>query len=179
MVYCMPKMQSFLTTNGPWSQLVLNKNIVFTPLRKDTRVHLSDHLKVTPFLVPHRDEYSETVGFKIEGPQKSILFIPDIDKWNKWDRSIIEEIRKVDLAFIDGTFYDGVEINYRNIAEIPHPFIIESMELFKDLDETEKSKIHFIHLNHTNPLNIKGSFQYKATLKRGFKIAEYGARVAI
>lgn len=179
MVYCMPKMQSFLSTNGPWSQLVSNKNIVFTSLNKDVPIALSENLIVTPFIVPHRDEYSETIGFKIKGPLKSILFIPDIDKWTKWNRSIVEEIQKVDLAFIDGTFYDGVEINYRNISDIPHPFVIESMDLFKDLSETEKSKIHFIHLNHTNPLNVKGSIQFNKVIKNGFRIAEYGSRIPI
>ncbi len=40
-------------------------------------------LTITPFIVPLRDEYFETVAYRITGPCKSVVFIPDIDKWNK------------------------------------------------------------------------------------------------
>ena len=65
---------------------------------------------MTPFLVPHRDEFSETVGYKIEGTKKTALFIPDIDKWQKWKRNIVEEVKKVDYAFVDATFFDQSEV---------------------------------------------------------------------
>lgn len=110
-VYAMPKMKSFLETNGPWSQLVALKNILIRPLQNKEPVILTSNLSVIPFQVPHRDEYSETVGFKIIGPKKSILFIPDIDKWSKWSTSIAEEIKKVDYAFLDASFYNQDEIN--------------------------------------------------------------------
>jgi len=170
-VFTMPKMLDYLTNNGPWSQLVLNQNISLTELNNYGTTILSNNIKVIPFLVPHRDEYSETVGYKIIGKNKSAIFIPDIDKWEKWYKNIIDEISKVDYAFIDGTFFDGEELNNRDISQIPHPFVIESMNLFKDLSKTEKSKIHFIHFNHTNPLLNKNSKQYKLVLKNGFKIA--------
>lgn len=137
------------------------------------RGSVSSNLKVTPFTVPHRDEYSETVGFTIYGPNKSALFIPDIDKWSKWDEDIISAISKVDYAFLDGTFYDGAEINNRDISEIPHPFISESLESFKDLSQEEKSKIYFIHFNHTNPVLIEDSEQRKEILDAGFNIANF------
>lgn len=174
-VYCMPGMENFLTNHGPWSQLVTNKNIIIKTLKRDTPLKLSPNLSITPFIVPHRDEFSETVGFKINGPHKTVLFIPDIDKWSKWEKMIIEEISKVDYAFIDGTFYDAEEINYRDIKEIPHPFVIESMELFNTMTISDKSKVHFIHLNHTNPLNIKNSSQYNTVRDNGFNIAEYSS----
>ncbi|MHA1989269.1 MAG: MBL fold metallo-hydrolase, partial [Promethearchaeota archaeon] len=150
-VYAMPAMKEFLENNGPWSQLVSNHNISIQEITNEKLIILTSNLNVIPFTVPHRDEYSETVGFTIIGPNKKVLFIPDIDKWEKWNRSIVEEISKVDYAFIDATFYDGEEINNRDISEIPHPFIIESMSLFQNLPPHEKSKIYFIHLNHTNP----------------------------
>ncbi|WP_259367224.1 MBL fold metallo-hydrolase [Cellulophaga baltica] len=103
----MPRMKKYLETNGPWSQLVLNNNIKLTPIENEESISLSQNITVTPFVVPHRDEYSETVGYKIQGPNKTALFIPDIDKWNKWDKSIVEEIKKVDYAFLDATFYSG------------------------------------------------------------------------
>lgn len=172
-VYAMPAMKKFLINNGPWSQLVANKNIVLNHLMNESPIELSPAITVIPFTVPHRDEFSETVGYKIIGHKKSVLFIPDIDKWAKWDKDIIKEIAKVDYAFIDATFYDGEEINNRDISEIPHPFIIESMELFKNLSKKEKSKIYFIHLNHTNPALNENSLQSRLILKNGFNIARY------
>lgn len=173
-VYTMPKMMGFLETNGPWSQLVSNQNITLSPLTNNRERQLTADLKVIPFTVPHRDEYSETVGYKIIGPNKSALFIPDIDKWEKWETDIVSEIAKVDYAFLDATFYDGEEINNRDISEIPHPFVIESIVLFEDLPPSEKKKIHFIHFNHTNPLLNTKSEQFKGVLKKGFDIARKG-----
>lgn len=170
-VYAMPRMKNFLEQNGPWSQLVKLQNIELRDLKNDSTIKLSTNLKVTPLKVPHRDEYSETVGFIIEGPNKKVLFIPDIDKWEKWELAIIDIIAKVDYAFIDGTFYDGEEINSRNISEIPHPFIIESMEKFRDLPASEKSKIYFIHFNHTNPALNPESSQSNLIITNGFRIA--------
>jgi pyrroloquinoline quinone biosynthesis protein B len=170
-VYAMERMKHFLEENGPWSQLVNIHNINLEEIFNEQTITLSPVLKVQPIKVPHRDEYSETIGFIIEGPKKKVLFIPDIDKWEKWDQDIIEMISKVDYAFLDGTFYDGDEIKSRNMAEIPHPFIIESMEKFKDLTKEEKRKIYFIHLNHTNPALDPDSKQSKIILDKGFNIA--------
>lgn len=170
-VYTMPRMKGFLEQNGPWSQLVSNKNIVLESIESGKAIQLADNFEVVPFAVPHRDEYSETVGYLIIGPNKTALFIPDIDKWGKWDQDIVETISKVDYAFLDATFYDAEEINNRDIAEIPHPFVVESMELFKNLLASEKKKIHFIHFNHTNPLLNPNSRESLEVLKNGFNIA--------
>jgi pyrroloquinoline quinone biosynthesis protein B len=171
-VYTMPRMKGFLESNGPWSQLVNTNNIVLREIENQKEIELTSNIKVIPFTVPHRDEFSETVGFKIIGPKKSVLFIPDIDKWEKWETDILEAISKVDYAFLDATFFDGEEINSRDISEIPHPFIIESMELFKTLPSEEKQKIYFIHFNHTNPVLNKDSKAYKMVIENGFNIAQ-------
>ena len=173
-VYAMPLMKQFLETNGPWSQLVNNKNIVLNPIQNETPVLLNNQLQITPFKVPHRDEYSETVGYTIGTPNKKVLFIPDIDKWKKWKKDIQAEIAKVDLAFIDATFFDALEINNRDISEIPHPFVIESLEIFKAMPQKEKSKIYFIHFNHTNPALNPRSAQTRQILSAGFNIARIG-----
>ena len=172
-VYAMPRMAEMLAQNAPWSQLVSLENIVLQSLKKDTAIVLNK-IQVTPFQVPHRDEFSETVGFKIKGENKSALFIPDIDKWGKWERSILEEIQKVDYAFLDGTFFQNGEIPGRDMSLIPHPFIEESIELFKKLPAEEKDKIYFIHFNHTNPVLQKDSEAEKEIQKSGFHIAEEG-----
>jgi pyrroloquinoline quinone biosynthesis protein B len=170
-VYAMPRMKSFLEQNGPWGQLVANNNISIKEMKHAEEIQLTSNLQVVPLLVPHRDEYSETVGFVITGPNKKVLFIPDIDKWDKWETDIIDAISKVDYAFIDGTFFDGEEINNRDISEIPHPFIIESMKRFENLPEKEKKKIHFIHFNHTNPALDPDSKATQQIIENGFNIA--------
>ncbi|MDB4347559.1 MBL fold metallo-hydrolase [Bacteroidia bacterium] len=172
-VYAMPRMDSFLRNYGPWSQLVHSQNIYLNRITARDTIDLNDQLKVIPFRVPHRDEYSETVGYKVIGPNKAVLFIPDIDKWSKWEHSIANEISQVDYAFVDATFYDGDEIKSRDISQIPHPFVIESMELLKGLVADERSKVHFIHFNHTNPLLDSTSNAYHNVLKKGFNIAQF------
>lgn len=173
-VYLMPKFFDFISNNGPWDQLVSLNNIKLQRIYNNEKVVLHDNLSFTPILVPHRDEYSETVGYIIEGNRKRALYIPDIDKWTKWNISITEMIKNVDYAFLDGTFFDEKEINNRDISEIPHPFIIESLELFNNLENIDKAKVYFIHLNHTNPvLNIK-SEEYKRVILSGFNVAEPG-----
>jgi len=171
-VYVMPRMKDYLINNGPWSQLVIRENVKLNEMENERVIQLSENIQVTPFLVPHRDEYSETVGYKIQGPNKSALFIPDIDKWDKWDKNILEEIKKVDYAFLDATFYSGKELDNRDITQIPHPFIIESLEKFKDLDKQEKNKVIFIHFNHTNPLINQNSDEAKTLINQGFRIGK-------
>ncbi len=170
-VFTMPRMQTFLGSNGPWDQLLRFNNISLKPIEDGKAVILNSRLTITPFLVPHRDEYSETVGYRIEGPNRSAIFIPDIDKWEKWNVSIEEMIAAVDVAYLDGTFYADGEIPGRNMAEIPHPFIEESMERFKAFPDSEKSKIRFIHLNHTNPALIPESDAGKKIETNGFRVA--------
>ena len=172
-VFAMTRMKGFLIKNGPWSQLFKINNIKINNINHQEEIKLSNNLSITPFLVPHRDEFSETVGFKITGPKKSVLFIPDIDKWGKWNNNLKKEIKKVDLALLDGTFYDSKEVKNRNISEIPHPFIIETMDLFKEENNFEKSKINFIHLNHTNPLLDTNSAAFKKVKESGFNTAKY------
>ena len=173
-VYLMPKFFDFISNNGPWDQLVSLNNIKLQRIYNNEKVILHNNLSFTPILVPHRDEYSETVGYLIEGNRKRALYIPDIDKWAKWNISITEMIKNVDYAFLDGTFFDEKEINNRDISEIPHPFIIESLELFNNLKNIDKAKVYFIHLNHTNPVLNKNSEEYKRVILSGFKVAEPG-----
>ncbi len=177
--YVMSRMREFLRSNGPWDLLIGAENIEIRGLKDDSAIELSSNLTVKPLLVPHRDEYSETVGFIISGPNKKVLFIPDIDKWEKWDRDINQLIREVDYAFLDGTFYRNGEIWGRDMSQIPHPFIEESIERFKDLPAEEKSKLHFIHLNHTNPLLDKTSEEYIEFSKSEFKLAYEGQIITL
>lgn len=178
-VFAMPRMKSFLETNGPWDQLVKLNNIDLRPMTADAPIDLTSGLVVTPFLVPHRDEYSETVGYQIAGPHRRVLFIPDIDKWERWNRSLESALAKVDVAYLDATFYDENELPGRDMSEIPHPFIVETMQRLQSLPPAERAKVYFIHLNHTNPALQPHSPARKAIEEQGFHIAEMGERVVL
>jgi pyrroloquinoline quinone biosynthesis protein B len=177
--YTMPRMQKFLINNGPWSQLVKLENIDLKPIQADVEIRLNQRVTVTPFLVPHRDEFSETVGFKIKGPSRTVVFLPDIDKWSRWDRSIEKLIEQVDLAYLDGTFFENGEIPGRDMALIPHPFVAESINRFAALDETERKKVKFIHFNHTNPVLQAGNQSARDIERASMAIAVEGEVVEL
>ncbi|XXK44874.1 MBL fold metallo-hydrolase [Porticoccaceae bacterium nBUS_17] len=177
-IYVMPKMEQYLRENGPWSQLIALNNISLMPLRND-RSEVLNNLKVTPFLVPHRDEFSETVGYSIQGPKKTALFIPDINKWSQWKENILERIQLVDYALIDATFYDNNELPGRDMSKIPHPFVVETMATLSVLPREQREKVWFIHMNHTNPLLNLNSDQAQGVRAQGFNIASTGLRLKL
>lgn len=176
-VYTMPRFNHFLRNNGPWSQLVSLQNITLHAMQPDSVVRLNENVCVTALQVPHRDEFSETAGFIIQTKRKKLLFIPDIDKWSKWNRNIFELVQSVDYALIDATFYKNGELPNWDMNDIPHPFAEESMKLFNHLDPVQKKKIVFIHFNHTNPLLQKNSQAQMEVKQAGFSVAEQGQRI--
>ena len=178
-VYSMPRMEQFLRTNGPWSQLVDLQNIQLRTLQADVPVQLNERLAITPVLVPHRDEFSETVAYKISGPRQSVLFLPDIDKWSRWERKIESLIAEVDVAYLDATFFDDSELPGRDMTQIPHPFIVESIERFGSLSAKERAKVKFIHMNHTNPAWDPRSTAAQQILRSGMSLARKGERVGL
>ena len=178
-VHVMPRMAAFLKSNGPWSQLVDLKNIQLIPLVAGQPVKLNERLRVTPLVVPHRDEFSETVAYKIQGPERSVLFLPDIDKWERWETRIEAVIQDVDVAYLDATFYDNAELPGRDMSQIPHPFIVESVQRFGPLSSSQRSKVRFIHLNHSNPALHPKSKARERVKKAGMSVAETGERVEL
>lgn len=177
-VYAMPRMTQMLETCAPWSQLVSIKNIAIKPLADKTPVALNNRITVEPFLVPHRDEFSETVGYRIKTASKTLVFIPDIDKWQKWATSLLEVVRGADYLLIDGTFYADGEIA-RPMSEVPHPFVTETMGLLKDLPARERAKVYFIHFNHSNPLVQGNKAKLAEVQKLGFFVSHSGQRFAL
>lgn len=192
-VYAMPRMAAFLRMNGPWNQLVELQNIVIHKLAADEPCRLepsgesatpseappAESIRLTPILVPHRDEYSETVGFRITGPSRSILYVPDIDKWERWDGSLQEEVRSVDVALIDGTFFAEGELPGRDMSTVPHPFIVETLKRLETLSTADRAKVYFIHLNHTNPALIDDSEARRRIEREGCRVAQVGQRFAL
>jgi pyrroloquinoline quinone biosynthesis protein B len=174
-VYAMPRMRSFLSEHAPWEQLISLNNITPRPLVAGQACPLNHRLTLTPLEVPHRDEYSETVAFVIGGPNYRVLYMPDVDKWERLTPSIETLLSSVDLAFVDGTFYSGDELPERPLSEIPHPFVVESLLRFEPLAAAERDKVHFIHLNHTNPLLQSASDAHVAVKRAGLHVAREGA----
>lgn len=178
-VYAMPRMQAFLAGNQPWRGLVQDGNLELRPLADGQTVQLNERLGITPLAVPHRDEHSETVGFIVRGPRRAALYLPDIDKWERWERAIEDVIAEVDAAWLDGTFFAGGELGERDMTEIPHPLITESIERFKSLADTERSKIRFTHFNHSNPVLDPASEAARQVQNAGFQLAEEGEVLAL
>ncbi|MEQ1645661.1 MAG: MBL fold metallo-hydrolase, partial [Pyrinomonadaceae bacterium] len=148
-IFAMPRMRRMLHENAPWSQLISLKNIVVEPITNKIAIPVNVRITVEPFLVPHRDEFSETVGYRIKTSSRSLIFIPDIDKWSKWQTSLADVVRANDILLLDGTFYADGEIA-RPMSEVPHPFVTETMELLKGLSAADRAKVYFIHFNHSN-----------------------------
>ena len=181
-VYAMARMANFLAQNGPWSQLVAYGNISIDNITDGEAKSLAEGLSVTPFLVPHRQEFSEVVGFRIDGPERSAIFIPDIDSWEDWDAEgarIEDKIASVDFAFLDATFFANGEIPGRDMSGFPHPFVSHSMKRFTGLSAADKDKVRFIHMNHTNPLHKPDGSERREVKEAGFHIADEGDEICL
>lgn len=173
-VFAMPRMRAFLESNGPWDQLIALKNITLNELSDGNEVVLNDRIRIQPFLIPHRDEYSEAVGFRISGPQRTVVYLPDIDKWDRWEQSLEDVIRENDVLYLDGTFYGSGELPGRDMSQIPHPFIVETMNRLNSLPAKERNKVRFIHLNHSNPVLDPNTAEFRTVQDAGYNIAEQG-----
>ena len=170
-VYATPRMARFLRENGPWSQLVALGNVVIHEMEADREIALTDRLRVTPIRVPHRDELSDTVGFRVRGPSRSLLYIPDIDKWERWERRLPAEAAAVDWALLDGT-----EISGRTLADIPHPLIGETAALLGG--GPRRGRVLFVHLNHTNRL-LWDETAVRALSDQGLAVARDGLELEL
>ena len=88
--------------------------------------------------------------------------------------SIESVIAEVDVAYLDGTFFDEDEIPGRDMSGFPHPRIARSMERFTSLPDSERAKIRFVHLNHTNPALRSDSEARREIIEKGFPVAMEG-----
>jgi len=170
-VHVMPKMKDFIIHNTLLNQLVKNNNIKLSLISENVEVNINNNFIIRAFNVPHRNELSETVGYRINGKQKSAIYIPDIDSWRGFEENLFKLINKNDILFLDGTFYKKSEITKRDISKIPHPEIIDTMKILSGLSDDAKKKIHFIHLNHTNDAIREGSQAYNTIIDSGFLVS--------
>ncbi len=178
-IYCSKRMNDFLTQNGPWSQLVGQKNILAKTISPGKRFSVTSQISILALQVPHRDEYSDTLGFQIKGPNRSLLYIPDIRNWKIWDRSVVEEVQKVDIALLDGTFFSPEELPSRDLSSIGHPFILDSMKILSEIAQSGKTQIFFTHLNHSNLALDPDGDARKMIEKNAFALAEDGMEFSL
>jgi pyrroloquinoline quinone biosynthesis protein B len=177
-VYGTPSMARFLRENRPWSRLVALGNIEIREIEPGVEFALTPSLAVTAIRVPHRDEDSDTVAFLVRGPSRKILWLPDIDKWSKWDRKLADFLVDPALtAFVDGTFFSADEIPGRSLAEIPHPLVPETIALVA-ADPAVKGRLVFVHLNHTNRL-LWDADAIRQLEAQGFSVAHEGQVVPL
>jgi pyrroloquinoline quinone biosynthesis protein B len=176
-----PRMAEYLRTNGPWSQLVRLKNIDLKEIRPGAPLSLGEDVTVTAIQVPHRDEYTDTLGFLIRGPRTTVLYVPDTDTWQTWPRPLPEvlEKEKVDIALLDATFYTPDELPDRDVTKIKHPLMTQTMELLGPLVQAGKLRVYFTHLNHSNPaLDPRGEAR-KNIEQKGFRVAADGEEIGL
>jgi pyrroloquinoline quinone biosynthesis protein B len=170
-----PRMAAFLAANAPWSQLVALDNV---RLQVAPRFQLSPRVSVEALRVPHRDEHSETVAFRIRGPRRSVLWLPDIDAWEGWDLAIEDVLAGVAAAWIDGTFWADGELA-RDMGEVPHPRVAATLARLAPLPAAERAKVRFVHLNHTNPALDPDSAEAARVRDAGMAVAREGERVEV
>ena len=170
-LWVMPRMAAFLEGNQPWASLVRDRHVVLHEMTPGLSVQLGKHLSVRPIQVPHRDEFSETVAFVVQGPSRSVLWLPDIDRWpGDWS----DWLADVDVAWLDGTFYDDRELPGRDLAKIPHPRISDHLQEYARVAGEASVEIRLIHLNHSNPVACAGTREAELVTSVGVAIAEEG-----
>lgn len=137
-------------------------------------------LNIESVNVPHRAELSDMHAFVVRGPHRSLLYLPDHDDWNSTlTRHQSQTIREwfqrleVDVALIDGTFWDANELPPERQNNVPHPPVSKTLELLGDRKEGDP-EIYFIHLNHTNPLHDETSSAYATVVSMGWEVAKQG-----
>jgi pyrroloquinoline quinone biosynthesis protein B len=177
-VFASPRMAAFLRGNGPWSLLVERRNILLREMAPGAPQALEPGLTVTPLAVPHRDELSDTLGFVVRGPRRTLLYVPDTDSWAAWAQPLPEILRRerVDVALLDGTFYAAGELPDRDVRQIGHPLMTATVALLRE-QVRAGLEVFFTHLNHSNPALDPAGPERRALAGAGFHVLEEGQQL--
>lgn len=184
-LYISSEMEHLVDRTPQWSLMV--DQGVFAPsvFHDGDVIQLSSSLTIQPLKVPHRDELSDMHAFILRGPNRSLLFLPDHDTWEETlTRHHASTIRswlaslKVDIALVDGTFWSSDELAGRNQNKVPHPPVSQTLEMLGSRAEGDPA-LHFIHLNHTNPLYDPNSEASAELTRSGWGVAAQGQRFTL
>ncbi len=179
-VWCTPRMAAFLRGNGPWSLLVRRRNVELREVEPGgAAVDLGDGVAARAVPAPHRDEYTDTVGWRLEGPSRTVFFVPDTDGWEAWGRPLPEVLAGVDVALLDATFYSPDELPGRRVEEIGHPLVTDTMDRLQAEVAAGRLEVRLIHLNHTNPALDPASPAAREIARRGFAVAAEGDEIGL
>jgi pyrroloquinoline quinone biosynthesis protein B len=178
-VWCTERMAAFLRTNGPWSLLVERENVELREVAYGDPVDLGDGVTARAVAVPHRDEYTDTVGWRIEGPSRTLFYVPDTDSWTAWDPPLTEVLAGVDVALLDSTFYSTGELPGRRVEEIGHPLVTDTMDRLQPEVDAGRLEVRLIHLNHSNPALDPASDAAREIVRRGFAVAAEGDEIEL
>ncbi len=173
-IYASPSMTAFLRSHAPWLQLVALDNIQLHTLTPAREIQLGPNLYLTPIPVPHRQEFSDTLAFVVRGSAQRLFYCPDIDSWDRWKYDLRPFIAQMDVALLDGTFFNANELTTlvgRDPSQIPHPLVVATAERLEGVD----CDVHMIHLNHGNPLHQAGP-ERDWLAARGISVGTFGAR---
>jgi pyrroloquinoline quinone biosynthesis protein B len=177
-VFASPAMCAYLARNGPWEQLVRLGNVELRPIAPGEPIALPGGVRVIAFPVPHRDEYADTVAYRIEGPGATVLYVPDTDGWEAWDPPLEQRLEGVDVALLDGTFHSLDELPGRAIEDVKHPLMTVTIDRLQSRVD-DGLRVVFTHLNHSNPAVDPDSAAALGIRSRGFEIARDGDRIAL
>lgn len=177
-IWCSPRFGDYLSSHGPWKQLVELEQLDVHAFTVGKPFRPAPNVSVRAVAVPHRDEFSDTMAYVISGPSKSVLFVPDVDAWERAEGLLERLLQGVDVAYIDGTFFDGSELPERDLNEIRHPLITRTMDKLADVARAHPGRIRFLHLNHTNPALHDESIRAEMRA-RGFRVAVMGESVGL
>lgn len=180
-VWASPRMAGFLRTHAPWEQLVRQQGIVVHEAREGQAVVLDREagIEAVPIAVPHRAEYTDTYAWKISGPRATVLYVPDTDPWAKWTTPLDEVLAGVDLLLVDGTFHSMDELPDRDITEIGHPLVVDTMDRLQAKVSAGELEVWFVHLNHSNPVLEPDGAERAALEARGFRVAGVGDELGL
>ena len=179
-LYLSSSMKTLVEATPQWNLMVKDGVFVPSPIGAGQHVRLGNECFLEAVEVPHRAELSDMHAFIVRGPNRSLLFLPDHDRWattlafhgSSSIRSWLNSM-EVDIALIDGTFWSADELSGRNQDEVPHPPVQETIQNLGKRHEDDP-EIHFIHLNHTNPLHEEGSTEYREVTSLGWSVAQQG-----
>jgi pyrroloquinoline quinone biosynthesis protein B len=164
-VYATPGLKDVIREEAPHRLLVEQQHVDLQPVTDQTTVPL-ETATVTAIQVPHRESLpTKTLAYRIDGQHASLLYMTDIDTLTPHAESLI---RDVDVALLDGTFWNENEID--RVEEVPHPTVESSIAALDDVS----TDVFFTHLNHTNPLLDPDSDARETLESTGFRIAERG-----
>jgi pyrroloquinoline quinone biosynthesis protein B len=178
-VWGTPRMCSFLRANGPWSQLVEKEEIALRELADGATVEVGEGVRVTAVRAPHRDEFADTIGFRIAGPRHTVLYVPDTDSWLAWGDRLATALEGVDVAILDGTFFSGDELPGRDVTKIGHPLMTDTVERLGPRVAAGTLRVYFTHLNHSNPALEAASTAAKWLQEKGFAVLAEGEEIGL